>query len=138
MKGDRIQYRSGYLYQITRDYRVQTDIIPDREYYTPFFNFYHDGELFVMAGYAYDGPSGITLDTADSMRAALIHDCGYQCIREYGMPRSFRKQWDQEFLKVLLEDGMEFIRARTWYRAVRMFGKSSTKGDGGKPIQEAP
>ena len=44
------------------------------------------GCLQIAAGYAWDGASGPTIDTRNSMIASLVHDALYQLIREDNYP----------------------------------------------------
>ena len=85
--------------------------------------------LVIQTGYAWDGPSGPTLDTPDTMRASLVHDALYQWNREQGTERAtypqFRKLADQEFLRLLAEDGVGFVRRWIWYWAVRWRGRAA-------------
>lgn len=80
-----------------------------------------------VKNYAWDGPSGPTIDTKNSMRAALIHDILYQAIREKELPKKCRAKADKLFLELLKEDGMFCIRRWIWYLSVRAFGASRVK-----------
>ena len=46
--------------------------------------------MIVEKDYAWDGPSGPTIDTSNSMRASLVHDVLYQAMREEGLAYEFR------------------------------------------------
>ena len=85
-----------------------------------------DRTVSVDPGYAWDGPSGPTFDTGNSMRAALIHDVLYQAIREGGLPASYRRKADREFRRILKADGMTLLRRLAWWLAVRLFGSTAT------------
>ena len=85
-----------------------------------------DDWLKVKAHYAWDGPSGPTIDTKTFMRGALIHDVMYQLMRECFLHRKHRKYADQLLRKVCLGDGMSKFRAWYVYRAVRLFCKKSS------------
>ena len=76
----------------------------------------------IREGYAWDGPSGPTFDTENSIRASLLHDAIYQAIREKLIPPRNRRIADAEFRDVLRADGMDFIRRWVWWIAVRLFG----------------
>ena len=78
--------------------------------------------MVVTEDYAWDGPSGPTIDTKNSMRASLVHDVLYQTIREKGLPYEFRKRADLEFRRILKSDGMSFPRRWIWWTAVRLLG----------------
>lgn len=120
-----ILYRDGYKYQLVADYTVQTEVRPDGDIYTKFIDLQKDGTLTIRSGYAWDGASGPTLDTKDTMRGSLVHDALYQLIREKFLSDNFRKAADKELFRVLREDGMWFVRARVWFRALRLAGASA-------------
>ena len=86
-----------------------------------------DGELVVKKSYAWDGPSGPTIDTPDFMRGALVHDALYQLIRMEVLPPRYRAYADLLLKKICLEDGMSSFRAGYVYLAVRIFGASAAK-----------
>ena len=96
-----------------------------------------EGLLIISAGYAWDGPSGITIDTKSFMRGSLFHDAVYQLLREGKLiiPDG-RKLADKLLRAICIEDGMWKIRAWWVYRAVRMFGKPSSIH--GRKLLEAP
>lgn len=88
------------------------------------------GHLTIFKGYCWDGGSGPAIDTANFMRASLIHDALYQLMREGVIDRKkFRKRADQIMREIALEDGMSNIRARWIYCAVRIGARGSSKVD---------
>lgn len=102
------------------------------------------GALEVFSGYAWDGPSGPTRDSKNSMRGSLVHDVLYQLTRVVVEPTS-DAQWDayqlaadREFKRILDEDGMSWYRRNLWYRAVRAFGGSHIRGEEEEGEQTAP
>ena len=141
MKGDSIRYRAGYKYQLGNDYRVKTDILPDYDIETEFVQLDRSGVLTIRHGYAWDGPSGPTVDTKTFMRGSLVHDALAGLLRDAYLERD---KWftavNRELRKICLEDGMWCIRAWCVYICVQYLGgKSWVKwGDGGKPLIDAP
>lgn len=125
MKGDTIQYRSGYKYSLWSDYRVQTGL---RGYAVAhhLFTLDADGWLTVFADYPWDGPSGPTIDTPSFMRGSLVHDALYEMLRLGLLPHDpcFHLA-NQELEKICLEDGMWPCRARYVFNAVEKFGNAS-------------
>ena len=84
--------------------------------------------LTVEERYAWDGPSGPTIDTKSFMRGSLIHDALYQLMREGHLDRKvWRLYADKLLRKLCLEDGMSKFRAWYVYNAVRLFAAGSTK-----------
>ena len=119
-----IRYTAGHKYRLEADFVTQLDI---RGYAVPhdLFTLSVHGWLHVYAGYAWDGPSGPTIDTRNAMRASLVHDVGYQMIRLGLLPRDTRLQWDDELKRLCLEDGMSRFRAWYWHRAVGHAGEAA-------------
>ena len=144
-----MKYRSGYKYQLWED---ESLLLPDiilkdgtvlkapRGYNieTQFIRMEPNGRLTGKTGYAWDGPSGPTIDTKNSMRAALVHDAGYQLMREGYLPLEYKGYFDELFFNILREDGMSWIRAIIWLRAVQGFGKQASLPENDRPILEAP
>lgn len=91
-----------------------------------------DGVLTVRKGYAWDGPSGPSIDTPSFMRGSLFHDALYQLIRERRL-----EDWDGEdrlradelIRDVCLADGMLPFRAGYVFWTLRAFGqRAATPG----------
>jgi hypothetical protein len=122
MRGDRIWYRDGYKYQLHRTYSVQVDIFPPRDIITPYLLLNGEGRLAIMAGYAWDGPSGPALDTRDFMRGSLVHDALYQLMREGYLDPGHRARADSLLREMCKEDGMPHLRAQYVFMAVSAFG----------------
>jgi hypothetical protein len=79
------------------------------------------GVLIVGNGYVWDGASGPTIDTKDSMRGSLVHDALYQLMRDRIIGTYRRKQADLELKRICIEDGMKPFRINYWYFFVRLF-----------------
>lgn len=135
-------YKSGYKYQlITPNFSKSVEIYPDKsiqEKTGQFIQLDQDGFLQIQHGYAWDGCSGPTLDDKTNMRAGLIHDALYQLMRQGLLSQNWREQADRELRKVCLEDGMSWIRAWYYYKAVRLFAASAAKPSSKKEILTAP
>ncbi|WP_078126144.1 hypothetical protein [Leptospira alexanderi] len=131
---DQIIFKSlkNYKYQLVKPYKFQTDIRtkipvqlgnPDVKI---FVDMTPDGLLSIDAGYAWDGPSGPTIDTKTFLRGSLVHDALYQLMREKKLDwQLYRDPADQLLKQICLEDGMNAFRAAYVYRFVRWFGESS-------------
>ena len=133
-----IKYKSGYKYQLAEDYIVQTSIMPAKSISTRFVDLDTTGLLTMKSGYAWDGCSGPTLDTKDTMRGGGVHDALYGLIRADKLSQSIRKDVDMEFHRIIREDGMWKFRAWYYYQAVRKFGLSASSAENRKKIHEAP
>lgn len=120
-----MRYRAGYKYQLATDYSVQTSLRPSKNISHGFITLTRSGLLTIKAGYAWDGPSGPTIDTKNFMRGSLVHDALYQLMREGLLDLGWRETADQELRRICLEDGMSDIRAWWVYRGVRLCGEQS-------------
>ncbi len=132
-----IKYRDGYKYQLVEDYQVVVGIKPLTFILTPYIRLDVDGTLSIKEGYAWDGPSGPTVDTPNFMRGSLVHDALYQLLREGHLAQLLREAADQELRRLCLEDGMSSLRAWWVYRGVRLGGGPSARG-GDPPVITAP
>jgi len=125
-----IHYRTGYKYQLAEEYSLKLEMLqahgargeePGGEVgdqratgiKTDFIDLDTDGTLTIKAGYAWDGPSGPTIDTKSFMRGSLVHDALYQLMRNGHLPAACREDADQELHRLCREDGMN--RFRAWY-----------------------
>lgn len=133
-----IKYKSGYKYQLTEDYTDFVAFKPPQDVVGAFYSCTKAGRLTIKAGYAWDGPSGPTIDTPNFMRGSLIHDLGYQMLREGKLSRFARKTVDQELRRVCKEDGMSSIRAWWVYEGVRFGGVAAADPASKKPVITAP
>ena len=57
-----ITYKAGYKYQLKEDYIDTIDIKPGEAIVTEYIALGLDGTLTIRDGYAWDGPSGPTID----------------------------------------------------------------------------
>lgn len=118
-----IHYKEGYKYQLVVDsppfltvFRPLVDID------TEWIHLGADGILIARAGYAYDGPSGPTFDTPDSMQGSLAHDMLYQLMGLGLLPLTCKDDADHLLRALCIADGMPCWRADAWYEAVKLFG----------------
>ena len=133
----KIHYRDGYKYQLARDYVVQIALFPRATIRGPYIGLTVDGQLAIKMGYAWDGPSGPTIDTLNFMRGSLVHDALYQLIREGRLPISARLDADEILRRICIEDGMSRLRAWWVYQGVRFGGGAAAREPQKEPI-EAP
>ena len=77
-----IAYKDGYRYQLQEGYSLVISIRPAAAVGNDYIALDPQGALRIAKGYAWDGPSGPTLDTANFMRGSLVHDALYQLMRE--------------------------------------------------------
>lgn len=134
-----IRYRSEYKYQIASEYRIKITIQRTEDIVTDFIELDTDGELKIIKGYAWDGPSGPVIDTPENLRASLVHDALYQLMRHEELKsRTYRKTADKIFRDICKQDGVPSITANIYYRALRRFGKPAASPANKKKIHRAP
>ncbi len=126
-----IKYRriDDYKYQLMEKYVHETQWAFDRALETSgkWVALSKTGRLTLKKGYAWDGPSGPTIDTKNFMRGSLVHDALYQLMRVKLLPQSRRKPADVLLWLICLDDGMSRTRADYVYHAVRVFGAGSAR-----------
>lgn len=88
-----------------------------------------DGVLTIKKGYAWDGASGPVINTQNTLIASLVHDVLYQAMRLNLIKsnRENKKIADKNFFEILKMFGVNSVRRKVWYLAVKLFGKKSTK-----------
>ncbi len=123
----KIEYRklSKYKYQLLKEYRFFCNCPVQAPAEFDFLQANGDGFIVIKKGYAWDGPSGPTIDTENFMRGALVHDSLYQLIREGCINIDYRDHADRLLQEICLRDGMSRVRAWYVYQAVKWFAKSS-------------
>lgn len=85
---------------------------------TDYFNI-KDGTITIYKGYAWDGATGIAINTTNTLKGSLTHDCLYQGIRLGKLDNKLKLVADREMFNILIEDGMCPIRAIFWYLFLR-------------------
>ena len=138
-----ISYKGGYKYQIVEDYSTDIDIKPDPDLGDVVGNDYisltAEGRLTIKKGYAWDGPSGPTIDTLNFMRGSLVHDALYQLMREESLDKDKdRDPADRLLQDMCKKDGMSSLRAWLVYHAVRIWGDPAADPANKKPVIRAP
>ncbi len=117
---DKIYYKNGYEYQLEKDFSFFVGFGfsggNDFVWLTP------TGWLVCKRGYAWDGPSGPTIHTKNFLRGSLVHDALYQLIRLGVLPMEARNEIDLILKDIVLEDGMNQVRAWWVHKAVDWFG----------------
>ena len=134
---DKIEYRSGFKYQLARTYTYQSPLL-GYECLSRYIKLSKSGMLRVYAGYAWDGPSGPTIDTKNFMRGALLHDALYQLIREGKLPANERSVADRILKTVCKEDGMSSLRAWYVHKSVSKMAGFAADPQAKKKILTAP
>ena len=121
-----------YKYQLVHEYQHDA-AIKGYDVKTPYLNLTPEGELIIKNGYAWDGPSGPTLDTLNFMRGSLVHDALYQVIRMEKIPYAHKDHADRLLRDICRQDGMSKLRSWIVYQAVKYFGGSAARPGTDKP-----
>ncbi len=116
-----------YRYKLTRDYSHATSI-RNRGGGNDYLQIDSAGNLDIHARYAWDGPSGPSIDTKTFMRGSLVHDALYQLMRERVLDH-LRDRMDADKLlrRICKEDGMHRFRRWYVYWILRAFGASAAR-----------
>jgi len=126
--------RFKYKYNLHHDYEFKADIKVKEPCDLGYVKIDANGTLLIRDGYAWDGPSGPTIDTKNFMRGSLVHDALYQLIREGKIQPDQRKRADEILRQICIDSGMSGIRAWWVFWGVYLFGKGAAKPD----MQTAP
>jgi hypothetical protein len=134
-----IKYKCGYKYQLAEEHSIIVGVNPEGDIREDFVDLTTDGRLTIKKGYAWDGPSGPTIDTSTFMRGSLVHDALYQLMRHGLIDKGkWREQADREMRRVCREDGMSRVRAWWTYQAVRLFADNAASKESRKEVKTAP
>ena len=134
-----ISYKEGYKYQLTEAYSTDITIKPNNDIDFDYIILSSEGIISIKKGYAWDGPSGPTIDTLNFMRGSLVHDALYQLMREQILDKdTYREQADKLLQEMCKEDGMSSIRAWWVYKGLRIGGDSAASPSNKKPVIRAP
>ena len=138
MSQDKLLYTEGYRFQSFNQISIQLVKNPNVYFNSDFISITLGGVLIIRKGYAWNGANKPAINTKNSRRATEIHDALYQAIRMGFLPESYRDEADREMMKALREDGMMYLRARWWYRAVRVGGGPSADPKNRKKVYSCP
>lgn len=108
---DMIYYHdlARYKYRLSRPYATQVALY-GRAGGSHFIEIDDKGRLRFASGYAWDGPSGPTVDTPGAMRPSLIHDGLYQLIGLGILPAEAKDLADQILKQTYVQDAMLVIK----------------------------
>ena len=133
-----IRFSAGYKYQLRETYSLVITIKPPEPICTRYIDLFTGGTLVIREGYAWDGPSGPTIDTLSFMRGSLVHDALYQLMREKHLPQSCRPEADRIIRDICRQDGMMSLRAWWVHLGVTYGGGPSADPALAEPDKCAP
>ncbi|MGJ0509076.1 MAG: hypothetical protein ACR652_18535 [Methylocystis sp.] len=123
--------------QLCSTFRFKLSVAPGYAGKAGFIEFDAAGRVTVSPGYVWDGASGPTIDTLDSVCAALGHDVMYELMSLGFLPVFvYKNVADIWFYERLQADGMPQLRAWYWYKAVYVFGVPGLSDD--QIVKRAP
>jgi len=91
-----------YKYQLMDEYAIQLDIKPEQDIDFNFVSLSKDGVLTIKKYYAWDGPSGPTIDTGNFMRGSLVHDALYQLMRLSALDYKVHRKRADEIMREII------------------------------------
>ena len=122
-----MKYRKieGYKYQLFETEVIKTPIIPEKEIFHEYFTLSLDGTLVVKKWYAWDGPSGPTIDTKNFIKDSLPHDVFFQGMRLGLLSKDHFHNVNKFLYNECLKHGMNRFRAWYVFQSVELFGRSN-------------
>jgi hypothetical protein len=134
----KIKYTSGYKYQLYEDASMLTPI-KGAEIYDKFFTLYKNGFLQIKEGFAWDGASGPTFDTKNSMSPSLVHDVFCYSARTGRLDfEKYRHEYNDLFKQMCIDNGMSGFRSNIWHAAVEFANAGDPEQGPDRVVQEAP
>lgn len=127
-----VRFTKGYKYRLAESVVYNTNLILPEEMRCGDIIMTRGGKLIILAGYSWDGATN-AIDTDTIMLAALVHDALYEllrgglaerCGREFADVRAIA---DNIFYDLMIENGMNRIRAGYIYQAVRAAGFNAAR-----------
>ena len=137
-------YKKGFKYQLARDYVGVIGFEIPRQVETQYIRLEPrpNGtcKIFIATGYAWDGPSGPTIDAlSDSaMRPSLEHDALFELMRKELLPPKYKTPADIQFHNESVKDGMWRIRAWGWHRVLHQFGWWAASPGAKREVHSSP
>lgn len=119
----------GYKYTLAVSQYIALRNFREEEIVTEHFRL-RKNVLEIKKGYAWDGASGPTWDTKDTITPSLVHDVLYQAIRIGHLAKGKRFDADLEFYQLMRSRTHTFfghLRAFYFFLGVRMFGWMSIR-----------
>jgi hypothetical protein len=120
----RCKWRRGgsKKYVLTEVYEDTIPFNPPDTVHANYCTLDDDGYIIIDEGYEWDGASGPTIDTDDTMDGSLVHDILYQMMREGRLSRKYRKAADKCIKIMCIEDAhaaigeLKISKWRKWWR----------------------
>lgn len=124
-------------YQLMEQYKAMTGIIGYTVDYH-LIKLYPIGQLVISPPYAWDGPSGPTIDTKSAIRGSLEHDAFFELLRNSLIPMKEISLINSRLEVVCKEDGMFNFRAEIWNILLDNFGYFAADPENKPEVLTAP
>lgn len=134
----KIRFLKDIKYLLAETVSFQTDFRPEKNLHWRWIDMSISGMLTIKAGYGWDGPSGPVIDRPSNMRASCCHDALYQMMRQGMLPHSDWPKADQEFAKLLKEDGAWPMTIWVDMRGLAIAGGSAANPKNARKCYSAP
>ena len=144
-----MKYRNteGYKYTVEEQLSIPVPLLavgndqinPGQGFGREGYYYCDNGVLTIAKGYSWDGASGPTWDSPDTLTPSLVHDVLYQAIREGVLDKKFRFEADLTFYKLMRDRTISMwghTRAFYFFVGVRLFGWLSVRPKKGGEQQE--
>ena len=133
-----MKYRKGSLYQLVEDIYIETPLTVVNPWVidTTFISLHPNGIMVIRAGYAWDGASGPTLNTDNSMVPSLFHDAAAQLMRQGLLPQEMLPSVNAHFDYMLKKRGMSWLRRKMWQRGLWLTAGSFANPENAREVFE--
>ena len=110
-------------YKLLEDFRLDgIKSLKEFNYDSP-YNSFQNGNVFMSAGFYWNGASGPAIDTTTVIVASMVHDLLYRIVEARPRKRKeLRKMADEAYEEIVAMYGGNWFRRKYQYAAVRLFG----------------
>jgi hypothetical protein len=133
-----VKYCKGYKFQLREPFYFKTPIKPGQDIGTDLVRLKSDGWLIIDRYFAWDGASGLAVNTKTNIRAVLVHDAIYYLMRMGLLPTSHRQLADKLLSEMMIVDGACKARASMYEAIVKKFGGRYSDPANARTIYTAP
>ena len=123
-------------YVVAKPYYGLAPFKPPQTFKTSYGTFYDTGDYVINAGFLFSA-NFPAINTFETRRAACVHDFYYCLMKDGHLDRSYRDDADYLLHTMLIEDGVNPIRAAWWLTAVRIGGDKALNSPAPK-VQYSP
>ena len=133
-----MKYSKGFLYQLVEDIYIETPLTVVNPWVidTTFISLHPNGVMIIRAGYAWDGASGPTLNTDNSMVPSLFHDAAAQLMRQGLLPQEMLSSVTAHFDYMVKARGMSWLRRKMWQRGLWLTAGSFANPENAREVFE--